>query len=238
MVRQLTVFCFAVVLARAEVHAPSFGWVHYPDGNVRPVLGLPGAFVLGDVSIHGVTQASFSKQGGLLASASRLMLMAPDGTIQGDFQTSEARPVVNIGDDPLSAIAWLPSTHEIVYQSADVPLVSVIVQDPLPGEVSSIERRAGKAILHLGTTGADLMNALVSLDSGQLLSWQTAPAFETPSSRYAKVLGIDSKESQSLHVEAIGSGWVHVWQNGVGRQWAVNSNAEPAVFELPAGGAK
>jgi hypothetical protein len=255
MVNRFAVLFCCAVLARAEVNTPRLGWVHYPDGHIRSVMGLPGAFVLGEPLLDGITSASFSKEGGILAGASGLTLTTADGSVEGAYETSDSKPVLNIGDEPLSAIAWMPSTHQIVYQSDHGSFTAVSVDDALAGDITSIERRGAQAVL-LSETGKMMSELVVSLATGQVISAQIIPGLEAPSYRCGNFVvtgaehdirvtnasGISTAfaiSGKGLRAESIGDGWAHLWSGSSGRHWAVHvRNGEPVLFELPGGGSR
>lgn len=121
--------CLAAGLLPAQVGTPRIGLVHYADGSVWSVNGLKANFVLGTRLFEGVSAASFSDAGGLIALPGEIDLVRLDGSTIGRYQTNEPHPVLDIDGDLTSATVWLPqqrvSLHwngsEFAATDADAP---------------------------------------------------------------------------------------------------------------------
>lgn len=103
--------CFAAGLLSAQVGVPHVGLVRYTDGSVWTVNGLRSNFVLGTRLMTGVTAASFSDAGGLIAIPGEVDLIRLDGSVVGRYKTDEAQPVLDISGALTSATIYLPSAH-------------------------------------------------------------------------------------------------------------------------------
>ena len=115
------VFCLIGVLgctvAWSLVSAPRIGMVRCRDGAVYAVYGLHANFVFGERAFSLAQAASFSDQGGLVATDGRLELIGADGTVQASYFEGEASPVLSIETDASSAIGWLPRQGELLVWS-------------------------------------------------------------------------------------------------------------------------
>ena len=103
--------CFAAGLLSAQVGVPHVGLVRYADGSVWTVNGLRSNFVLGTRLMTGVTAASFSDAGGLVAITGEVDLIRLDGSVVGRYKTDEAEPVLDISGALTTATVYLSSAH-------------------------------------------------------------------------------------------------------------------------------
>jgi hypothetical protein len=79
--RTLALFCISVVAA-AQISLPRIGFVRDREGALRPLLGVAGAFVLGDPILTGVVAAgSFGNEYALAATASEVVLIQGDSVV-------------------------------------------------------------------------------------------------------------------------------------------------------------
>ena len=106
--------CFAAGLLPAQVSIPRIGLVRYADGSVWAVNGLKANFVLGTRLMTGVTAASFSDAGGLVAIPGEIDLLRLDGSVVGRYRTDETQPVLNIPGALTSATIYLSSSHTLL----------------------------------------------------------------------------------------------------------------------------
>src|SRR3954452_18562278 len=70
--------CLAItasVAANGQLAAPSVGYVRYAKGDVRPIYGLPGNYIVGDSVLTSAEAVGFSDAGGLFSKAGTLVLM-------------------------------------------------------------------------------------------------------------------------------------------------------------------
>ncbi len=107
--------CLVAGLLSAQVSVPRIGLVRYADGSVWAVNGLKANFVLGTRLLTGVTAASFSDAGGLVAIPGEIDLIRLDGSVVGRYRTDEPQPVLDISGELSSATVYLPSTHTALH---------------------------------------------------------------------------------------------------------------------------
>jgi hypothetical protein len=253
MLRWLAICFFGAALLPAEVTSPRIGFAHYQDGSLRPVLGVAGAFVVGEPISTGVNAAAVSGTGGLIAKHSKLLVLDSNGSKVCEYPIGDAHPVLGIRDGISSAIAWLPQSHQVLFRSKGVCLTAIELTE-LPGQVTSLRQNGDRASL-LVTSGDAVFEVIASLSSGQVLSVQVVPGVQGPTYGYQS-LYITLKGGQisvcsahapiktfkvpdgDLQLEWAGSGWAHIW-SATGQQWALNlTGPEPTLFELPNGGAQ
>lgn len=107
--------CFVAGLLPAQISIPRIGLVRYADGSVWAVNGLKSNFVLGTRLLTGVTIASFSDTGGLVAIPGEIDLIRLDGSVVGKYRTDETQPVLNISSGLTSATIYLRSSHTLLH---------------------------------------------------------------------------------------------------------------------------
>jgi hypothetical protein len=107
--------CFAAGLLPAQVGIPHIGLVRYADGSVWAVNGLKANFVLGKRLMSGVTAASFSDAGGLVAFPGEVDLIRLDGSVVGSYKTDEGQPVLDISGGLATARIYLLSTRTMLH---------------------------------------------------------------------------------------------------------------------------
>lgn len=79
--RALALFCIST-LALAQISLPRIGFVRDREGALRPLLGVAGAFVLGEPVLTGVVAAgSFGSEYALAATKTEVVLVKGDAVV-------------------------------------------------------------------------------------------------------------------------------------------------------------
>lgn len=231
--------------AWALVSAPRLGMVRCRDGAVYVVYGLHANFIFGERAFSLAQAASFSDQGGLVASDGRLQLIGVDGTVQGSYFEGEASPVLSMDSDASSAIAWLPRQGELLVwgggQFTPIPVA-------LAGRVDSL-RIVGANAAELLVIARDnsVVQVAVSLPDGTVTDISTVPS--ASGSAFYQQSFLLFHDTNGLEVEApngsirtlaiaqsdlsferIGPDWVHISSAIARRDWVLHLNA--TVLEL------
>src|SRR5882757_6080208 len=148
-------FLLLAALLPAQVSAPRVGFARFSDGAVHAVQGLPSNLVVGDAAIAPADHASFSDSGGLIAHGGQISLLDADALPIASYPCTESSPLLNIDGALSTAIAWLPSTHSILYWDGAAFVVTEVSSGLPTGEVTGVQIiQAGKARLLVSRAGA------------------------------------------------------------------------------------
>lgn len=78
---KFALFFLSAMCCLAQISIPQIGFVRDPGGNLRPVHGVAGAFVLGEPVAEGVVSAGFSEHYGLAKTEGEVLVLV-DGEIR------------------------------------------------------------------------------------------------------------------------------------------------------------
>ncbi|MBV9155473.1 MAG: hypothetical protein JO097_04375 [Acidobacteriaceae bacterium] len=171
--------CLAASLS-AQVSKPKVGVVRYPDQSIRAIYGIPAAFIVGEQVVARADAISFSDSAGLLSRAGKIQLIGQDGSVVAEFDAAGTAPVLDVEGDVNTAIAWLPSRQALLHWDGKAFLVTPL-SSPISENVISLRRQSAHAAqLLLATTDRQVLQASVSLDTGDLLSINPLPAVRAP----------------------------------------------------------
>jgi hypothetical protein len=136
-------FFFAVMICSAQIGGPLIGHVRDLHGDLRPVFGVSGAFVLGDPVEHGVLAASFSELAGLVKKEKQLLVYregkavrsidAPEGRAWFGFDANGGPNWVRFANG--SCLVWRAGAPE----PGDCPVAESPAVGDMPEPVESIE---------------------------------------------------------------------------------------------------
>jgi hypothetical protein len=215
------------------------------DGAVYVVYGLHANFVFGERAFSLAQAASFSDQGGLVASDGRLMLIGGDATVQGSYFEGEASPVLNMDGDASSAVAWLPRQSELlVWSGSQFTAIPI----PLAGLVDSLRIvSANSAELLVLESDSSVVQVTVSLPDGVVTDIRAIPGasgsafYQQSFLLFHDANGLEVQApngslrtlaitQSDLHFERVGTDWVHISSATAQRDWVLHLNA--GVVEL------
>lgn len=252
------VFSFALPLCLAgglfaEVNAPKLGIARYADRTAYSIYGLESNLLVNAQLLSSADTLSFSDSGGLVAIGGRIQLMTLDGAPVGEYESTEAAPVLNIDGALTTAIAWLPSLERLVYWNGSAFVVTQLVNPDMPGKVSSVQASGTTAAKLLANDQHGNVFAIsVSLETGQVLSVDLLPGVKGPAfQQYSFVV---SHDANGLHVtgangvvrtlpltapdltfERMSSDWLHLASATTGQDWALHlSPGTLHLSQLPA----
>jgi hypothetical protein len=233
---QLGLFLLAALLP-AQVSAPRVGFARFAGGSVHAVDGLPANFVVGDLPIAHADRVSFSDSGGLLARNGEIDLVDADAQPVASFASGEAAPLLNVDGALTTAIAWLPSSHSILYWDGKG---FVVTEANVAGEITALQLSdPERARLLVRQGDASVSVVTVSLKTGQVIDSQTVPGIEGNAfaqhaffiAANSKTLVIESANGQrrvlplaapDITIERMSSDWLHIFSVSSGEHWALH----------------
>jgi hypothetical protein len=241
-----------VFLAGAQIDAPHIGAVRYPDRTVHSLYGFTGNVIVGPQVSDSADAASFSDAGGLVARAGRISLLAPDFSTIASYDSGESAPILNVGSESTSAIAWLPSQAAILRWTGSRFELLPVADASMLGNITSIRvlnRTVGELLVDNGD--GTVSSARVSLKTGDLISVDLLSGVHAPAYRHGNALlyldqqGLElatdgaivasfPMQSDGVTFESVSSHWLHVTARDTGRSWLLylrGSNAD--ISELP-----
>jgi len=227
---------FLAAALAAQVSAPRVGFARFSGGGVHSVSGLPANLLVGGVSIARADRASFSDSGGLLSHQGEIELLDANAQLIASFVSGDAAPVLNIDGALTTAIAWLPSSHSILYWDGKE---FVRTEANLAGEVTALQTiEQGKARLFVRQADTSVSAVVVSRKTGQVLDSQTMPGVSGQAiAQHSFVVAVDSKAlivessngqrrvlpiaARDLTIERMSSDWLHIFSSS-GEHWALH----------------
>lgn len=256
MLRKLLLLPFIALILQAQLQVPSVGSIRCADGSVRPVYGLPASFVLGKPLLSSAVASSFSKSGGIVATADSIKLLNAAGQFVAAFKASDPRALVDIGAEVSSAIAWLPQTLSLVFWEGSA-FSEIVLSSPPSGRVTALRRDNSNAVLLVLEEGGGVSENVISLRSGNLVSATFLPGVEGAAFRqgdfvlFPNATGLEMEGPDGaqlipipnvglktgpmpLGIERMAQDWLHVTSAASTRHWALHfANGAMELFELP-----
>ena len=244
--------CMPVVMVRAAVFAPKAGVVRQQDGTVRTIQGLRASYVLGPVLARHADTASFSAQGGLIASGGLLTLFDSSGRILAQYESGEKSPVLGMQGARADAVAYLPSKRSLVVWNGS-KFEELAIQQDLGGTVLSLTAHDQSADLIVGRADGSRAKVTASVKTGEISSVSELPGV------HGNVVDHDgeivSVDERGIHIEnangayrefpIAGDGatleWMadavlHISSASHKRDWALHLlPTGPELSELPSG---
>jgi hypothetical protein len=246
----LVLVCVAAIPVSAQLSAPRVGNSRYADGTVHSVFGLDANFVVGPQWLT-ATAASFSDQGGLVASSGKIQLLRPDGTVAGEYATAEANPLLGIDGDLNTAAAWLPSTHTLLWWSG-TGFTATQVAGELPGAATSIQSNGSTATFLVTAADGSVLRTTVTLASGDITSVDVVPGARGPAFAQGSFVVFHAERglaveqangdirtlsfaAPDLQIERMSSQWLHIHSSAANQDWALHLNGSVCqIWQLPA----
>lgn len=106
------VFVLLAAAAVGQVSAPATGFLRDRAGSLRPVLGVPGSFVLGDPIAEAVISAGFGKSFGYAKTESELLVVRAGGIAERHAAPAGAA-VFYLGSNGEVEQIYFPSAREL-----------------------------------------------------------------------------------------------------------------------------
>ncbi len=121
MKRWLILVGLSAAFAQTFVEPPSIGTIRDPAGDIRPVIGTPGSFIMGDAVIHGAVSAAFSASSGLVKTDSEVLLLDARLTVYDRYPAPPGPAVFAFTQAGAPAVATFSSTGETLQFTSDPP---------------------------------------------------------------------------------------------------------------------
>lgn len=247
---------FSGILLPAQVSAPQVGVVRYATGDVYPVLGVAGNYLVGSPLCSSAEAVAFSDLGGLLLRQGTLFLVDSNLKQVAAFEIKTPDLVLGIEDDPLTAIAWSPATQALVFWNGQT-FSSISAGGSVPEGVFHVRRDKRTATLLSRSPSGAVEETQIDLESGAFLSRSSLAGLEEapPEStifRHAKhflfaahgqlvIVSPDTGtrktfplRSADLRFERASNSTVHLHSASTNRDWLLQfTNDQVALFELP-----
>jgi hypothetical protein len=226
-------------LLSAQVSIPEVGLARYADQTIRSIYGVPANFIVGEKLFDRADAVSFSGSGGLVSTNGRVELVTPDGTILGQYDSSETTPLLNIESDLETAVAWLPAHHVLLHWNGQ-GFSATQVEDAPSGAVTSVQLASpNSAKLLVMDSGKQVFEATISLETGNLISSDVLPGVQGPAFRqHSFVVFHDSQgleiesptgdrrtlplEASDISIERMSSDWLHLYSQATDQHWALH----------------
>jgi hypothetical protein len=170
----LIAICFAItasVAAHGQVVAPSVGYVRYANGDVRPIYGLPGNYIVGDSVLTSADAVGFSDAGGVLSTGGTLVLMDSKLARVATADVHESSVLLRIDRSIETAVAWLPESQVVLHWNGK-SLSAVSVSSIVGGDTVTSVRKLDPNTASFVVSKPDRTMALyrLSLLTGELKS--------------------------------------------------------------------
>ncbi|MDQ2711346.1 MAG: hypothetical protein M3Y24_03755 [Acidobacteriota bacterium] len=250
----LSLLVLFAVQAFAQISAPLSGFVRYGALPIQKLFGVPGNLVPVPAGLGSATAISFSDHGALIAQNGRVRLLGNDGSTVASYDTPESSSNLSIGRDLTSAVAWLPSTHLLLWSNGKTLSAVTVDDSAFEGRVTSLSRVSPQAVRFLLTHPDGSVSAVtVSLPGGDLISSDIlpgvrGPAFSINSETFwvdEDGLQIESATSarrtlafpsiEDLAAEQMSSHWLHLFSASAGMHWVLRlGDAPPILSRIPA----
>ena len=125
MNRWLAMIAVISAFAQTSVAPPSIGVVRDSSGDIRPVVGTSGYFILGEPVIQSAISAAFSGRAGLVKTDSEVLVLDAQLAIIGRSDAPPGPAVFSFTDAGAPAFAKFPSNGETLQFTND-PAVSIL----------------------------------------------------------------------------------------------------------------
>jgi hypothetical protein len=104
----------SIASGQSGIYTPRLGFIRDADNVLRPVLGLPGNFVLGTAAEFPALRVAFSGRSGILKTEDSLAVFDARGEVLCRWQIP-GQAAVGLSPDGSEAIAFLPDTFAVVH---------------------------------------------------------------------------------------------------------------------------
>ncbi len=238
---------------RAQLGAPSPGFVRYAGLPIRCLYGVAGNFVPGPAAFGNGDAAAFSDTAALIVANNTIRLLTPNGTEIAQSAYTGATPLPGSGPGLTGALAWLPDTHVLLWFDGRKFHAIPFDDGALEARIESVSLLSSKvARLLTMHSGGEVSAITVSLPGGEVISSDLLPGILGPAYQFgSSVIWRDSEGLQiekpdgsrhafalppgSFTAEQMSSSWVHIYLPSEGSHWALHLNdTAPSLSRVPA----
>jgi hypothetical protein len=236
----------------AQVSTPELGFVRYGDSTVRPIYGIEANLVVGKGMVRAADAISFSDFGGLVAVSGHVQLRDRRGSILSEYDSHEQKPLLNIDGDLTTAIAYLPSREALLHWSGKSFILTQLGSGSFSGIVTSVQMHGARSAKLLATTsGGEVSEITISLDTGQPTSVKFLPGIQGPAFLHHTFVIFHDKRgleveapdgslravpiaAKDLAIERMSSDWLHLTSPSTEQSWALHlNNTALQLSEMP-----
>jgi hypothetical protein len=223
--------------AQRALAPPQVGFIQDSRGEVRPVNGLAGNFLVGGAAASGVFSASYSGSFGLLKLASALMVIDQQGRTIASVDAPAGPALFAFSADGSPALAYFEQSRALrVWDGHAFQPGPNINQDVL--SIASLSSTLGALIVQRGD---DLWELSFELSTGGIASQTALPGIASPMLllagggfvyRDAQGVVVRHVDGSDKHIAAhlpaklafgqMGTGWIQVTDLATGRLFAMN----------------
>jgi hypothetical protein len=140
MIRSLAALCICLGAAWAQsgIGTPRAGCLVGPDGSLRPVDGIAGAFLAGDPAAHGVVSAVCSADRALLKTEDAVEIRDGSLRLLARWSAPAGPALFAFGGDSHTAFVYYPGAREMLWLMGRIPPRPVPGVQSLEGDVLAI----------------------------------------------------------------------------------------------------
>ncbi|HSB13054.1 MAG TPA: hypothetical protein VLE22_01265, partial [Bryobacteraceae bacterium] len=164
----LLLVCVALVPGQSGIGPPLAGLVRDPCGNLRPVLGVAGSFITGDILSTQVESVSFSGDLGFVKTAKSIQVFDAEGGLISEQAAPPGPALFAIPPDGRGAVAFLPVTGEWWRWSRGGFSPFEVEPDLAGAEVLALTMPVGDRLSLVIRTGGGTSLAALSLRTGRV----------------------------------------------------------------------
>lgn len=236
---------------QAQIGKPELGFVRYADSTVRSIYGVEANLIIGKQMAR-ADAVSFSDSGGLLALNGHIQLVNRAGSVLSDYDAHERKPLLNIDGDLTTAVAYLPSRQALLYWNGRSFILTQLGSGGFSGTPTSVQMHGAHAAkLLASTSGGNVSEITISLDTGEPASVNFLPGIEGPAFlHHAFVIFHDKQgleveapnasrrtvplKATDLRIERISSDWLHLTSLSTNQSWVLHvNNTALQLSEMP-----
>jgi hypothetical protein len=236
----------------AQVSRPELGIVRYGDNTVRSLYGIEANLVAGKQMFRTADAISFSDLGGLVAVNGHIQLVDLRGSVLGEYNSHERKPVLNIDGGLTTAVAYLPSREALLHWSGESFVLTQLGSGSFSGKATSVRMLGPRSAQLLATTSdGNVSEITISLDTSQPTGVKFLPGIRGPAFlHHAFVLFHDEQGleveaangsrrtvpmlAKDLAIERMSSDWLHLTSPSTKQSWALHlNNTSLQLSEMP-----
>jgi hypothetical protein len=240
-----------------QFSVPQLGIAHFSDGSVHQIQGVPANLIVDPQALTTADVVSFCDSAGLTSSNGLIHLVKPNGTVMGEYRSSEPLPILNIDAGAQSAAAWLPSKHLLLRWDGTQFAETPVDDSSFAGRVMFMRLTSNTtAEFFVVQAEAQVARISVALPSGRLTSADLEPGAhgwvfaqqnwifsqdsrglvaERPNGlRQTVQLSQQALAADDLTLERMSDHWLHIYSRSIGTNWALYLDSTKLnLFFLP-----
>ncbi len=202
--------------SQPAIGPPPAGFIRDFEHSVRPVIGIPGNFLLGDSIGEGVISFAFSGVTGLLKTDSSLQVLDRLGQTTYARDAAAGPALFAFAVDGAPAYTYVVSTRAILIWRTD--------------HFDAVQWEIGGTVVAIANPAAGVLAAIVEREDGP---WEMTFDVST-GNLLSQTYATADLESPDTIVEQMDKSWVHVMEPGSHKHYAVQSEpGRTRRYQLP-----